>query len=606
MYKDFFGLREAPFSLTPDPRFLYMSQRHREALAALIYGIRDSKGFILLTGEIGSGKTTLCRAFLKELNAETTHVALILNSFLSEIELLQSVNQELGIETPEGQGKRELIDALNRFLLQANAEGKTTILIVDEAQNLTPAVLEQIRMLSNLETERTKLIQIVLIGQPELLDILAKPELEQLNQRIIVRCHITPLNKREIYQYIRHRLHVAGAKLNISLTQPALNRVYHYSRGIPRKINLLCDRALLAAYVAGVVQIDAKIVASAETEIRNLSGGRGARRLAPNPDSFMRFSLATSVILVSLAACVWAISFAFWRNNTQGMANADSGWTDATPALPGRRSSGSTTGTLASSRRASVVATPTPAGPWRCDESGGIRVEDPEFAKVASLLTLAGLWKFPFEVQFFNSQDKKTILGLNMMRVLSRAPMSFRSFSAGRDLKGAMTLNLPLALDIEQPSTATLAHADSATSLSSSVVLVRFADGKCQVADPVFGPIAIDLPTLEKRVAQATVLYRDPDNLAALAPGEESDAVEELRVFLTELGLWGQAPATRSVNEDMTRAIKRYQERRGQKPTGEIDGVTAALIALERQSYWPRLSGESAGRGPKKKADKGR
>jgi general secretion pathway protein A len=197
MYLEFFGLNEAPFNLPPDPRFLYMSQRHREPLASLIYGIKESKGFIVLTGEIGSGKTTLCRAFLHELKHETTNVALILNSYLDDVELLQAINDELGIDSGT-RSKKKLIDRLNQFLLDENAKGKTTILIIDEAQNLSTAVLEQIRMLSNLETETSKLIQIALVGQPELNELLNLPRLEQLNQRITVRYHITPLDKTEI------------------------------------------------------------------------------------------------------------------------------------------------------------------------------------------------------------------------------------------------------------------------------------------------------------------------------------------------------------------------------------------------------------------------
>jgi general secretion pathway protein A len=285
MYLEFFGLNEAPFNLTPDPRFLYMSQRHREALASLIYGIKESKGFIVLTGEIGSGKTTLCRAFLHELKHETTNVALILNSYLDDVELLQAINDELGIDSGT-RSKKKLIDRLNQFLLEENAKGKTTILIIDEAQNLSTAVLEQIRMLSNLETETSKLIQIALVGQPELNELLNLPSLEQLNQRITVRYHITPLDKTEIYPYIHHRLEVVGAKANIHFTTQALNRIYHLTGGIPRKINLLCDRALLAAYVAGQLLIDANVVATASKDVGSLKGVT----LSPHSDACLFFS----------------------------------------------------------------------------------------------------------------------------------------------------------------------------------------------------------------------------------------------------------------------------------------------------------------------------
>lgn len=265
MYCDFYGFREKPFSITPDPKFLFLGATHKEAFAHLVYGIRERGGFITITGEIGTGKTTLCRALLSHLDRDTL-VAFILNPTLSAIELLKSINEDFGIPST-GQTRKDLIDELNRFLLEKRREGKNTVLIIDEAQNLAPEVLEHIRLLSNLETDTEKLLQIILIGQPEFRSILAKPALQQLNQRVTVRYHLQPLSREETAAYIRHRLSVASADEKVRFSPKALKRIYTYSGGIPRLINVLCDRCLLAGYSLGRREIDASMVKRAHREV---------------------------------------------------------------------------------------------------------------------------------------------------------------------------------------------------------------------------------------------------------------------------------------------------------------------------------------------------
>lgn len=266
MYLDFYGLRELPFSLTPDPRFLFLSRRHREALEQLLYGIRERKGFIQLTGEVGSGKTTLCRAALERLGPETT-TALILNPVLSSPQLLRTILVELGIE-PVGRADRALYLAqLNEFLFAQVPLGRDVVLFIDEAQDLSPELLEQVRLLSNLETDRQKLLQIVLLGQPELRETLARRELRQLRQRITVRYHLTPLSRDETDLYIQWRLQIAGANGRPTFTPWALRRIYGYAHGTPRLINALCDTTLLAGYVEGSDVLTARHVRRAVREL---------------------------------------------------------------------------------------------------------------------------------------------------------------------------------------------------------------------------------------------------------------------------------------------------------------------------------------------------
>lgn len=268
MYAAHFGLKENPFNLSPDPRYLYLSPQHREALNCLIYGINEKKGFIVVSGEIGTGKTTICRTLLSRLN-ESVKSALIFNSAVSDLELLETINQELGISMPAGQKtKKNCIDALNEYLLQQYAQNINVVVMIDEAQNLSHGTLEQIRMLSNLETVEEKLLQIVLIGQPELQDLLTLPSLRQLNERIPLRYHIKSLDRKNVRDYIQHRLTVAGGPDKTDLmTRGAYGLIYAYSLGNPRRINAICDRAFLIAYSQNRANVDRRTVRAAIADI---------------------------------------------------------------------------------------------------------------------------------------------------------------------------------------------------------------------------------------------------------------------------------------------------------------------------------------------------
>jgi len=265
VYLEYYGLTDPPFDITPNPRFLFYSAKHREAFNHLLYGIRERKGFIQLTGEVGAGKTTLCRAMLEQLDGQYA-TALILNPVMSAVELVKAVAIEFGLPV-NGLDRLDTLSVINQFLLQQAERGRESVLMIDEAQDLTDELLEQVRLLSNFETDDRKLLQIVLLGQPELRDRLNNPRLRQLRQRITVRYHLPPLNRNEVNQYIHHRLRTAGAKGAPYFTQPALWRVFRHSQGIPRLLNAICDKALLAGFVQQRENIDFHMVGRAVREL---------------------------------------------------------------------------------------------------------------------------------------------------------------------------------------------------------------------------------------------------------------------------------------------------------------------------------------------------
>ncbi len=300
MYRNYFGLAEAPFSIAPDPRYLYMSQRHQEALAHLLYGVNGGGGFVLLTGEVGAGKTTVCRCLLEQI-PEACDVAYIFNPKLTVPELLSTICAEFGIACPTGElSVKSYVDCINAYLLDAHAKGRHAVLIIDEAQNLSADVLEQLRLLTNLETNTRKLLQIILLGQPELTAMLERPELRQLAQRVIARYHLGPLGKHEIAAYVQHRLGVSGTQRQL-FPASLMGRLYRFSGGIPRIINVLCDRALLGTYAQSKERVDRATLKQAASEV--------FRDPATKPGSLMTpllAALAGSILLA--AATYWPVA----------------------------------------------------------------------------------------------------------------------------------------------------------------------------------------------------------------------------------------------------------------------------------------------------------
>jgi general secretion pathway protein A len=368
MYTKFFGLNEKPFAITPDPRYLFMSERHGEGLAHLVYGVTESGGFIQLTGEVGTGKTTLVRTLLGQMPSEVD-VALILNPQLSAVEFLLAICEELGVELPEERhSAKSLVDALNLYLLAAHSQGRRTILLVDEAQNLSAAVLEQLRLLTNLETSRQKLLQIILIAQPELRDLLSQTNLRQLAQRVTGRYHLEPLSREESAQYIDHRLKVAGA-LGEIFDAGAKREVYRFSGGVPRLMNVICDRALLGAYSRESRKVDKWIVRRAAAEVAGQS-------LTP-------IVLKRALPAIGIVCALVLAAGAWW------LASENAGDPAATVTVP--LTGG---GQLA---RAETNLDPAPSGrsPEALEEA--LLAAAPEAGTAAAMQALFGLWGADYE-----------------------------------------------------------------------------------------------------------------------------------------------------------------------------------------------------------------
>jgi general secretion pathway protein A len=364
MYNHHFGLAEAPFSIAPDPRYLFLSEQHREALAHLLYGIGDHGGFVVLTGEVGTGKTTVCRCLLQQI-PDHIDIAVIVNPKLNSQELLQTICDELGVAVAEEQPTgKQLIDALNTFLLATHARGRNAILIIDEAQNIAIDVLEQLRLLTNLETNERKLLQLILLGQPELNTLLAQPSLRQLAQRITARYHLRPLARHEVAQYIEHRLAIAGYRGHL-FAPAAVAWMYRYSKGIPRLINLLADRALLGAYAENSALVDAAMVRRAAREVMPQRQHWAASRAW-----YRGLAAVFALALVAAAGYYWYWSSAAPRDDAVATSQQD--WRAALQAGPASEALAlQALYRLWGQQPAEGVSCATASGALRCVQMGG-------------------------------------------------------------------------------------------------------------------------------------------------------------------------------------------------------------------------------------------
>lgn len=388
MYYSRFGLNENPFGATPNPRYLYLSRGHREAMDHLIYGIRERKGFIMITGGVGTGKTTLLRSLLSEAD-ESLNTALLLNPFLSEEDLLPAVCAEFGISAPAENSKRSWLAALNDFLIASHAKGRITVLLLDEAQNLSREVLEEARILSNLETDREKLLQIVLTGQEELVHLLARPELRQLNERVVVRYHLGPLEKEDIRAYVQHRMAVAGNRGGVPFSRDAWKALHAVSAGIPRRINAVCDRAFLAAYSRNRDRINGSLIKEAARE----TGAMGA---SSGPVTNFRFSPTLISALVMVLALFAGLGLWAGLRDKGPAVNPASVRPVSEKAEPARPSSPVVQSGPVSSAKAAQAAVPA-TFPWVLNNARSIDILYGAASQGGSA-SRAGLFSFQMDI----------------------------------------------------------------------------------------------------------------------------------------------------------------------------------------------------------------
>jgi general secretion pathway protein A len=549
MYLEFYGFREKPFNLTPDPRFVFLSKNHREAFAHLLYGINNRAGFIALTGEVGSGKTTVLRALLSQLDADHYRTGLIFNPGLSPPELLQSITREFGILTCNSQSP-SLLEDINRFLLQQNAEGRTVVLVIDEAQDLEAAVLEQIRLISNLETDREKLIQIVLSGQPEFAQLLKRGEMRQLSQRITVRYHLQPMDFQDTVDYIHHRLEVAGGRGGIIFSRWALKRIYRYSRGLPRLINAACDRMLLAGYARGTARISFRIAEAGIKDIRKDTAFAPRKR-----------SLQLIPVLVMLAVLL-AAGIYYTRPDLVDRFNA---WqrVEATPKQ---------TEPVGEQTKKDPVITGEELSRAMAAEFG--KVSESESARRA-FNTLAGFWKAP------PIPDNGHLLRVDGLEreALNR---ELRLYNFSGNLGALLRLDYPAVLELIIPG----------ISGKRFLSLVGRENERLRVDPPIAGRKSLTFGELEKHWSgQGFLLWKDPLNLpAVISPGVEGGHIRRLQDLLREAGAYSR-PLTGVYNDDTVAAVKKFQSVWGIKQDGIVGGKTLMLLyrSIDRFEV-PRLT----------------
>lgn len=561
MYTKFFGLNEKPFAITPDPRYLFMSERHGEGLAHLLYGVTDSGGFIQLTGEVGTGKTTLVRTLLSQLPAEVD-VALILNPQVTVLEFLQAICRELDIELPEQRNSTmALVDTLNRYLLDAHARGRRIILLVDEAQNLSEEVLEQLRLLTNLETARQKLLQIILIGQPELREILAQNSLRQLAQRVTGRYHLEPLSRDEAAHYIDHRMKVAGG-LGEIFNERAKREVYRLSGGIPRIMNVICDRALLGAYSLESRTVDAALIRGAAIEVSGEPGKAPRRKWLAG--------LAAAAGLAAVALLVLVL-----RGDFPPPATLTAASLTPEDALPPAATPNAEPGPLlaidtdALAGQDAVATIPDPNTDSLHDR---LRSGDLPVSIEDAMARLLGLWSVKFDPDLGRGCTQARTHGLSCL-------WQRGSFSVLRQL------NRPAVLTLTDTTGAT--HEAVLVTLSGDSAELAFGDvtdtfSVTEIAELWFG--------------QYMIVWRPPtDSPASIRPGTRGPDVAWLRRSLAELN--GETASDSGDSDFYDAALESRVRSFQQQYRLQVDGLageqTQIIInSMLAEDSAPRLSGD--------------
>ncbi len=549
MYTSYFGLNENPFSIAPDPLYLYMSEHHREALAHLHYGVNVAGGFVLLTGEVGAGKTTLCRSLLEKL-PEGVEIAFVLNPKVSAIELLETICDELHIERSGGCSIKMLVDRLTTHLLDANARGNKTVLIIDEAQNLSVDVLEQLRLLTNLETNRYKLLQIVLLGQPELLQLLNRQEMRQLSQRITARCHLGALNREEVGDYVQHRLQVAGC--NSPLFPVSLDKtLWQLTGGIPRLINLVCDRALLGAYALECRQVDGRILRQAAHEV-----------LGNQPTQSRRDKRVVVAGLVCLAAFLCVIGLWLWTTSLPTTADQHAG----SVASPSQQDNAPAT----MSKTPQVVAVSEaaqvekPLGSWPTDFAVGQSLDD-------AFDDLAVLWNLsPADRADFCSYAIENGLSCLLRR---------------DSLETLRNINRPAILKLYDDE-----------GVPFHVVMTRLEHDRARfLAGRRQYDLKLSVLTSRWFGEYFLLWQRPPLEGEFLKPGQTGNSVDWLAEALQEVGLYEMTGREESLEGALLSALKTFQVNNALVPDGVLGSMTLIHLNAARDLGGPRLHQQGAG-----------
>lgn len=546
MYLDFYGLTEKPFTITPNPHFIFFSTFHKEAFALLLYGINNHSGFMELTGEVGTGKTTVLRTLLGQLNEETHRIALIFNPSLSAVDLLRAINREFGISgSPDNAA--ELLAELNRFLLRENACGRTVVLVIDEAQNLAPDVLEQIRLISNLETETDKLIQIVLAGQPELERLLSRPELRQINQRIALRYHLRPLDRKDSAAYIEHRLNIAGGRGKVSFTPAAIRWIYRYSRGTPRLINMLCDRALLIGYTEDRKLITARIAANAFKDIM----------LKRAPTSRL-FAGGTAIVCIFLVIAFFGY---------QSLAGRKTGATEkrSVPA----------SGPISTNQQSLPAFAQMSGAELKQALRADIAVRSESKSAVQSFNALAEIWRVPT----IEGLDETLPLMKEIKQQAIKRSLEMTRFNG--TLKELLRLDLPALLVVSAPE-------EEGTIL---VALTGIRDGNLLVSPPLFGRGQFTPKEFSRFWSgSAYLLWRNADHIPLpLGQGAAGAKVKRVQNLLRDAGNH-DLKASGVYDEQTATSVRSFQSSRGVEETGAIGpGTLIRLYKTASDSPYPSL-----------------